>query len=109
MDSVWEWTGDPNRRDGWTVIGEDEERNMHVLVSYDSLGGATSRPLLEGGIPSEWLMPREKAEELHDRIAKMDAVFWPPFNPTVARVEDLEVHEYVYPPEPDATSEQETA
>lgn len=98
--SAWEWKGDPTRRDGWTVVGEDKPNgHPNVLVSYDSISGVSSRPLREDGMPGEWLMPREKAEELHDRICLMDEAFWPPFNPVVVEVEDLDIVEYHYPPE----------
>src|ERR1700682_5451260 len=82
---AWKWKGDPDRTDGWTVVGEDVHHFKLALMSYDSVHGATSRPLVEG-IPGEMLMPRAKAEELHDRIAMMDEVYWPGFNPTVVQV-----------------------
>lgn len=95
--SAWEWRGDPTRADGYTVIGSDED-GLLALRSYDSLAGATSVPLADG-IAGEWIMDREKAEELHDRIAMMDRVFWPGFNPVLARVVNREVVETFQPPE----------
>src|SRR5688500_11986645 len=107
MDDVtyWEWKGDPARTDGWTVIGDDEGQKR-VLVSYDSFNGAASDDLGER-VPGEWIMDRPKAEELHDRILEMDHVYWPGFNPTVARVEDGRVVEYVYPPDSSLASQRQ--
>jgi hypothetical protein len=92
----WEWAGDPNATSGWTVIGEDES-GKRALVDYNSLEGASSQPLSDG-IPGEWLMPEEKAKELHDRIQTMDQTYWPGFNPTVARIQGGKVVEYIHPP-----------
>lgn len=94
--SVWEWTGDPARADGYTVIGSDED-GERALVAYDSLNGASSQPLADG-IPGEWLMDRPKAEELHDRIQMMDSIYWPGFNPCLVRVENGQVVERFTPP-----------
>lgn len=98
MSIAWEWAGDPTATEGWTVIGTETDGTELALVHYDSIAGASSRPLGEG-IPGEWLMPEEKAKELHDRIGMMDEVYWPGFNPTVVRVENGEIVERLAPPD----------
>ena len=96
--SRWEFSPDTSRTDGYSVIGQDED-GPRVLVEYDSFFGASSDELTEEGVPSEWIMDRPKAEELHDRIQQMDEIYFPGFNPTLVRVENHQVVERFYPPE----------
>lgn len=81
---------------GWTVIGQSDG-GQQALLYYNPLAGTQSRPI-EEGIPSEVILStQEDAEILADKLMMMDEVYWPPFNPVVARIEDGKVARLVYP------------
>ncbi len=84
---------------GWTVVGQEERGNaQRVLVNYNPLVG-TSHQAVEEGIPAEVILTtQEEAEILADKLMVMDEVYWPPFNPIVARIEDGRVVRLVPPP-----------